>query len=153
MHHKLQAASTENLQQLLPLVQAYHQFEDIHMTDENRKQAVSSLISDSSLGGVWLIAVDDEIAGYIALTFGYSIEFGGRDAFIDEFYIRSEFRGQGLGKHTLRQIQEEVKALHIQALHLEVAQFNIGAQRLYNQAGFQTRTKYRLMSARLDCPS
>ena len=153
MHHRLQQASTEHLQTLLPLVQAYHQFEDIHMTDESRKQAIGSLLSDSSLGGVWLIVVDDAIVGYIALTFGYSIEFGGRDAFIDEFYIQSEFRGQGLGKQTLRQIQQEAKALDIQALHLEVAQLNTVAQRLYTQAGFQIRNKYRLMSARLGCLS
>ncbi len=149
MNHRLQRASIDNLPQLLPLVEAYHQFEDIHMTDESRNQAVLCLLSHSSLGGVWLIVADVAIAGYIALTFGYSIEFGGRDAFIDEFYIRPEFRGLGLGKQTLNQIQQEARALNIQALHLEVAQLNTRAQKLYTQANFKTRSKYMLMSARL----
>ncbi|MDV3349735.1 GNAT family N-acetyltransferase [Leptolyngbyaceae cyanobacterium CCMR0082] len=149
MHYRLQLASTDNLQQLLPLVEAYHEFERIHMTGKNRKQAIHGLLSDSSLGGIWLIVVDIAIAGYIALTFGYSIEFGGKDAFIDEFYIRPEFRGKGLGKQTLRQIQQEAKALDIHALHLEVAASNTRAQHLYAQTHFQARSKYMLMSAYL----
>ncbi len=149
MNHRLQRASVDNLPQLLPLVKAYHQFEAIHMTDESRKQAVLCLLSDSSLGGVWLIVVGVAIAGYIALTFGYSIEFGGKDAFIDELYIRPEFRGQGLGTQTLSQIQQEARALNIQALHLEVARLNTRAQKLYVQANFQSRSNYMLMSVRL----
>lgn len=149
MNHRLQRASINNLQQLLPLVEAYHQFEDIHMTDESRRQAVLCLLSDSSLGGVWLIVVDAAIVGYIALTFGYSIEFGGRDAFIDEFYIRPECRGQGLGTQTLSQIQQEARSLNIRALHLEVARLNTRAQEFYTQTNFQARSKYMLMSAQL----
>ncbi|ESA38389.1 acetyltransferase [Leptolyngbya sp. Heron Island J] len=149
MNYRLQRAVTDNLPQVLPLVQAYHLFENIQMTDESRNQAVGRLLSDSSLGGIWLIVVDTAISGYIALTFGYSIEFGGKDAFIDEFYIRPEFRGQGLGKHTLSQIQQEAKLLNIRALHLEVARLNTRAQKLYAQTNFQTRNKYMLMSARL----
>ena len=93
------------------------------------------------------------MAGYIALTYGYSLEFGGRDAFIDEFYIRPDFRGEGLGQTILGLIQQEAERLGIRALHLEVARTNLRAQRLYARANFQPRNKYVLMSATLGAPA
>ena len=39
--------------------------------------------------------------GYLVLTLGYSLEYGGRDAFIDEVYIRSSYRGRGIGTAAL----------------------------------------------------
>ena len=123
------------------------------MSDKDRSQAIQNLLSDLSLGGIWLIFSDTQIAGYIALTFGYSIEFGGKDAFIDELYIQPDFRGLGLGTKTLNQIQQEARALDIQAMHLEVDQQNIKAQKFYAQVNFQPRKKYMLMSAHLTLPN
>lgn len=148
-HHRLQLASINDVGLLLPLVEAYHSFEEIEMSNQHREQALQQLLSDPSLGRIWLIFTDSTLSGYIALTFGYSIEFGGQDAFIDELYIQPEFRGQGLGQQTLIKIQQEARALDIQALHLEVARQNTAAQRFYIQANFQSRNKYMLMSARL----
>ena len=146
---KLQLASVADMPIILPLVTAYHEFETIPGTDQYRQQALHHLLSDVSLGGIWLIVQDTHIVGYIALTFGYSIEFGGRDAFIDEFYICPGQRGQGLGTKALDLIQTEAKSLGVHALHLEVAHANKRAQRLYTQANFQARNKYLLMSANL----
>ncbi|MEM1254178.1 MAG: GNAT family N-acetyltransferase [Cyanobacteria bacterium P01_H01_bin.21] len=149
MNHNIRLASTDDIQQLLPLIKDFHTFEDIQISDEQRKQAINDLLSDPSLGGIWLILADTTVAGYIALTFGYSIEFGGKDAFIDELYIRPELQGLGLGKQTLIKIQQEAKAQTIQAMHLEVARQNTKAQKLYAHANFLPRKKYMLMSVSL----
>ncbi|MDA0267014.1 MAG: GNAT family N-acetyltransferase, partial [Cyanobacteria bacterium] len=79
----------------------------------------------------------------------YSLEFGGRDAFIDEFYLRSDCRGRGLGTDTLALIKTEAMALGIRALHLEVAHSNLPAQRLYERAQFKSRDQYKAMSLSL----
>ena len=149
----LQLASPDSLPQLITLVRTYHRFEDIHMTEQEREQALSNLLAAPSLGGIWLILKDAQVAGYIALTYGYSLEFGGRDAFIDEFYIRPDFRGEGLGQTILGLIQQEAERLGIRALHLEVARTNLRAQHLYARANFQPRNKYMLMSVRLGSPA
>ncbi|MGD1952961.1 MAG: GNAT family N-acetyltransferase [Leptolyngbyaceae cyanobacterium] len=149
MNHSIRLASTDDIQQLLPLIRDFHTFEGIHISDEQRQRAVNDLLSDLSLGGIWLILADTTIAGYVALTFGYSIEFGGKDAFIDELYIRPELQGQGLGNQTLIKIQQAAKAHNIQAVHLEVARQNTKAQKLYAHANFLPREKYMLMSVSL----
>ncbi len=37
---------------------------------------------------LWTIYWEDQVVGYIALTFGFSFEYKGRDAFIDEFFYK-----------------------------------------------------------------
>src|SRR5205823_9827247 len=43
----------------------------------------SVLLNDPSLGSAWLLFDDREAAGYAVLTVRFSIEHGGRDAFVD----------------------------------------------------------------------
>jgi hypothetical protein len=59
------------------------------------RSALKDLLKDPSRGVVWLICDGHSAVGYLALTFGYSLEFHGRDAFIDELYIRPTYRGRG----------------------------------------------------------
>jgi ribosomal protein S18 acetylase RimI-like enzyme len=133
---------------LLPLVKQYHAFEGIDMSDEDRVQALTPLLVDNSLGCILLIHTDGEVVGYLALCFGYSIEFRGRDAFIDEFFIIEPARHRGIGKAALRAAQRYAKELGILALHLEVAHDNTRARRLYESCHFTSRHRFHLMSWR-----
>lgn len=142
-------ASTQHLGLILPMVKAYHAFEGLAATDQEREHAVQMLLSNRALGGIWLIYRDGEPAGYIALCIGFTLEFGGHDAFVDEFYVRPEYRKQGLGAAALEQIKAEARNRGIKALHLEVAKTNVQARQLYSRAQFQARDKYVLMSVEL----
>jgi hypothetical protein len=50
------------------------------------RQALAELVADAALARVWVLLVDGEPVGYLALPFCYSIEYGGRDAFLDEVF-------------------------------------------------------------------
>ena len=131
MNITLQAAQPADLATLLPLVQAFHTHEQISLPPTQLKHALSQLLTNDTLGRIWLIQKTGETIGYIAICFGYSIEFLGRDGFIDEFFILPAYRGQGIGKFVLKRIQTEVQQLDIKALHLEVAKDNLRSQQLY----------------------
>lgn len=134
---------------LVPLVAAYHEFEGIALAPGVRAEAVARLLGGDNLGRIWLIITAGEVAGYIALAFGYSIEFAGRDAFVDEFFIAEAFRGRGIGRTVLQLVAVEAEHLGLRALHLEVAKTNTRAARLYTGAGFLPRAKYQLMTCAL----
>ena len=142
----IRKASKADLPQVLKLVRAYHEHEDIKLSDRQRETSVRSLINDRSLGGIWLVYSDDIPVGYIALCFGFSLEFSGREATVDEFYIMPEYRGKGLGTQVLEFIKAEAGKYDVKVLHLEVARSNKKARKLYAQAGFTAREKYVLMS-------
>ena len=150
MNIQLYQAEVHQLSDILPLVAAYHSFEQIPSCAAERESAIAQLLGDHRLGGLWLIEVDARPAGYIALCRGFSIEINGFDAFIDEFFLLPEFRGRGVGKVALAEIKRLAAALDINALHLEVARDNQPARKLYAGAGFQARDKYLLMSLPVD---
>lgn len=149
MNIQLQRAAPHHLTKVLPLVAAYHAFEHIDSSVQGRSAAVRHLLQNPDLGGIWLIEADTRLAGYIALCRGFSIEFNGYDAFVDELFLLPEFRGRGVGKQVLAQIGGEARKLDINALHLEVARDNRAARKLYAGAGFAARDKYLLMSLAL----
>jgi ribosomal protein S18 acetylase RimI-like enzyme len=108
--------------------------------------AIRQLLSDQTLGRVWLIRSGQETVGYLALTFVFSIEFGGRCAFIDELFVDAAHRGRGIGKEAVRQVCEvEGPTLGVRALFLEVSEKNVAASGLYRAIGF-VRREYGLMS-------
>jgi ribosomal protein S18 acetylase RimI-like enzyme len=104
------------------------------------------------LGKVWLIQPADVAVGYVAVCFGYSIEFQGRDAFVDEFFLIESARGQGIGRQALTFVRAAVADMGIVALHLEVARSNTRARRFYETLGFTARDRYHLMSCPLVMP-
>lgn len=146
----LELARPNDLGILLPLVRAYHAFEGISQSDESRRAAVAPLLGESKLGRIWLIEVDGTPVGYLAICFGYSIEFDGRDAFVDEFFVLESYRGRGIGRAALSSACDVARTLGIKALHLEVAGTNEKAKSLYQGTGFETRDRFHLMSRRLE---
>jgi GNAT superfamily N-acetyltransferase len=148
---ELEVAGAAQLATLLPLVRGYHEFEQFTMSDSERAAALAPLLQPgSSLGRVWLVYQGGEVLGYAALTFGYSIEFRGRDAFVDELFLVAAARGRGIGSAVLGRVKAQAAALGLVALHLEVARDNRQARRLYERWGFAAREQFHMMSCCLD---
>ncbi|MFB2981374.1 GNAT family N-acetyltransferase [Microseira sp. BLCC-F43] len=143
MEATFKPAETSDIDTLLILIQEFYQIEHLKF-DNNTCDALINLLNNKSYGGVWLIQHQEETIGYVVLTIGYSLEFHGRDAFIDELYIRSNYWGQGIGTKTLDYMQEVCRSLGIKALHLEVDRVNTKAQEVYHRFGFQDHDRYLL---------
>jgi ribosomal protein S18 acetylase RimI-like enzyme len=86
----------------------------------------------------WLLEIEHKFAGYVVLTFGFSLEYGGIDAYVDELWINPEFRGLGFATQTLEFLTLECQKLNIVALHLEVDSTNQIAKKLYAKTGFES---------------
>lgn len=146
MKTTLHTAGAAHMMSLLPMVEAFYALERIPFDAARSRAALAPLLGASELGRVYLIDVDGEPGGYCVVCFGYSLEFGGRDAFIDEIFLEETYRGKGIGRVVLDRVAEEARATGIKALHLEVERNNAPAQKLYDRAGFEKRVKYFLMT-------
>ncbi|HAA27466.1 MAG TPA: GNAT family N-acetyltransferase [Cyanobacteria bacterium UBA8553] len=141
MEINFKIANKSDHETLLELIQEFYEVEHLPF-DDNTIRALVKILNDESLGRVWLIQDGQEAIGYVVLTFGYSLEFRGRDALIDELYIREGYRRQGVGTNTLQFVEDVCSSLEVEALHLEVARGNTAAQSLYRQAGFADHDRY-----------
>lgn len=121
--------------------------EDGHPVDSRAEAAMVVLLSRPELGQALMIEHDDKIVGSIILCFGFSIEFGGVDAIIDEFYVEPDYRGRGIGRAAMDALEDWAGRSSIVALHLEVMADN-PAYQLYRRQGYVDRES-RFMSKRL----
>jgi GNAT superfamily N-acetyltransferase len=111
------------------------------------RRAFLELLRDPGLGRVLLVEGDAPL-GYLVLAFGFSLEFGGRDAFVDELFVIAEERGRGFGTALLRRAEELAAGSGIRALHLEVEFTNESARELYLRSGYEAHSR-QLMTRRL----
>lgn len=92
-----------------------------------------------------IIEWDGEKAGYALASVTYSNEAGGMCLWIEEVYILSAFRGQGIAKQLFAFIEREWIPEHgIKRVRLEVTENNQAAIGLYKQIGFEL-LKYQQM--------
>ena len=122
---------------MLNLARAFHK-EDKHPLSEQGERALNHLLSDRTYGLVFKIEASRSVIGYAVLCFGYSVELGGRDAFLDDFYIVPSERGHGLGRSVMDALIDIARKAGCAALHLEVVAGN-RAHAFYRRLGFRDR--------------
>jgi ribosomal protein S18 acetylase RimI-like enzyme len=132
---RLRLATLEDLADLLPRTTALNAHEGIALDPAVLEAALERLLRDGSLGSAWLVERDGAAIGYAIATFGYDLEFGGRDATLTELWIDPPARGQGAGGEALALLVPELRARGVGALHLQVRPDN-PALRLYQRSGF-----------------
>jgi ribosomal protein S18 acetylase RimI-like enzyme len=121
---------------LLTLMQEYYAFDGHGFDREKARVALTALLRDANLGATWLILDGSAPVGYIVLCFGYSLEWLGRDAFVDDLYLREEYRGRGWGRATMTFVEDAARERGIRVLHLGVVKGNERALQLYRKLGF-----------------
>ena len=146
MSAALTLAKPEHLDRLTALVAAFHEEAAIKTTPEERTAGVGPLLDGIPHGCAYLIGPPRAPIGYIVICFGWSVEFGGLDAIIDELYIRPGVRGRGIATEALTALPKALSAYGLRAIHLEVDKDNPAAIKLYKRAGFAPREKYMFMS-------
>lgn len=122
---------------LLEFMEAYYEYDGHGFDREKARGALVELLRDSRFGRAWLVLDGDRAVGYVVLCFGYSLEWLGRDAFVDEFYLRGEYRRRGWGRQTMDFVEQEARAAGVRTLHLEVVQKNTRALDVYRKMGFR----------------
>jgi len=131
----LRVATVDDLVEIFPRTRALQDHEGIEISDAALESALRTLLASPELGGVWLITRDDATIGYAIVSYGFDLEFGGRDAFLTELFVDEAARKSGAGRQALALLEPELRARHIKAVHLQVRPEN-PAMRLYERSGF-----------------
>jgi GNAT superfamily N-acetyltransferase len=141
---ELVPVSGADLPLLEQLVRAYY-LEDGHTFRADRQPAaLAALVADEPFGRCCLIRLDARPVGYVVLALTFSVEAGGREACVDEFYLIPEVRNRGLGSRALTLVEAEARKVHVRRIFLEVQRGN-RAIGLYRRAGYVDHDRF-LMS-------
>jgi diamine N-acetyltransferase len=138
-YHLAQHTDTETL---IPMMRGLYAYDGSKFDEANARAALAGLLDDPTLGRVWLTLGDGTPIGYVVLCFGYSLEYRGRDAIVDELYLVAQYRDQGIGRQMLSFVEAQCRELGIRALHLEVERANTRAQAVYRRQGFFSHERF-----------
>jgi ribosomal protein S18 acetylase RimI-like enzyme len=95
-----------------------------------------------AFGAIWMVCQGSKPIGYIILTIGFSFEFYGHDAFIDELYIDAGYRRRGYGRQAVEFLEKRAREMGVHAVHLEVDRGNDPAFELYRRAGYEDHDRF-----------
>jgi ribosomal protein S18 acetylase RimI-like enzyme len=141
---QLTLVTLPDLDQFMPLMEGFYTHFGYPFERAEHRLVVENFLENPHLGSLWFIETEDERAGYLALTYGFTFEFLGRDAFVDELFVLEPFRNRGFGEAALKQIQVKAPELGLVAIHLQTESYNTRAKRLYEQVGFNDKGRATL---------
>lgn len=129
---------------LLPMMRALAKQnpEVIPFKESSARAAFHQFLSLPAFGRIWLLHAGAELVGYVILTIGFSFEFRGHDAFIDELYIVPTHRRRGFGLQTMAFVEQAAREMGVNAIHLEVDPGNDSALELYRRIGYVDHDRF-----------
>jgi ribosomal protein S18 acetylase RimI-like enzyme len=145
----LRPAALADVPALLDLQAAYYAEDEYPFAESVAGKVWRGLLSNPGFGRAWVIEAQSQLVGYVVMTLGYSLEYRGQDAFVDELYVAPARRRQGFAHLALAAVEAACMDLGVKALHLEVERDKTGAQALYRRWGFADRQRV-LMTKRID---
>lgn len=130
-----------DIETIVTLMQEFYAIDNYPIDIEASKALFEEFIANKNLGKSWLILSDNQLVGYIILTFVFSFEYQGKIAFLDELYLSEKARGKGIGSKAIEFIQNESHKLSLKLIYLEVEQHNEKAQKLYLAHDFELHNR------------
>lgn len=95
---------------------------------------IENCVNDSPYLEGYVLEVSGEVQGYAMVAKSFSTEYGKPCIWIEDLYIKNEYRGLGLGSDFLNYIKVKYPDC---ILRLEVEEENEGAVRIYQKNGFE----------------
>ena len=129
---------------LMPMMHglAEHEPDALPFDESAVRTAFRQFLSLPAFGRVWLLYESSALVGYVVLTLGFSFEFHGHDAFIDELYIAGDHRRRGFGRQALAIVEQKAREMGVNAIHLEVDHGNDSALELYRRSGYRDHHRF-----------
>ena len=129
---------------LLPMMRSLAEQEPgkILFDEAAARATLRQFASLPGFGRIWLLHEGRALVGYIIVTIGFSFEFHGHDAFIDELFIQPEYRRRGYGRQAVAFVEERAREMGVTAVHLEVDHGNDPALELYRRSGYEDHGRF-----------
>jgi ribosomal protein S18 acetylase RimI-like enzyme len=144
----LEPVTPDSAPQVVAWMRDLYEHERIAFDAAAAQATLAELLAHPEWGRAWLLCADGKPAGYAVVALAFSLEFGGRNAFLDELFVRPSARGRGVGSIALRLLQHACRQMGARSVALEVSLDNTRAEALYRREGFTSNGR-QLMTRRL----
>jgi ribosomal protein S18 acetylase RimI-like enzyme len=135
MVRKVQQSDRDNY---IMLIEEFYNSDGVahKIPSKNFRITFDKIIDSGIYADGYIFEYDGNPVGYALTAKTYSNEAGGIVIWIEEVYVKEEFRSKGLGKEFFDFIENEFDG-KMKRMRLEVREDNIRAIKLYEQLGFK----------------
>jgi ribosomal protein S18 acetylase RimI-like enzyme len=131
------SAQATDISTLIDLMQEFYAESGYALNRAWAEASFLALLRNKTHGETRLVCVDGRVVGYVVLTFRFSMEFGGLDAWIDDLFVQPAFRRRGVARYALQDLFTECHRRGALAVHVEVGKENAAAKSLYGGFGLK----------------
>lgn len=107
------------------------------VADDTLKRNIKACIGDNPFIEGFVFFQQDNIAGYGMVAKSFTTEFGGNCIWVEDLYVKPEYRGSGIGTQFLSYVEQRFQGEAV-LLKLEVEQSNFGAMNVYRRCGYES---------------
>lgn len=134
----IRTMKNEDMEEVLDMMRVFYDSPAVlHKTSETvLRRDIEDCVGDNPFIEGFVFEEKDQIAGYSMLAKSYSTEFGGNCIWIEDLYIKTEYRGSGIGTQFFSYLEEKCDK-DIVRLRLEVERSNERAIEVYKKCGYQ----------------
>ena len=105
-------------------------------SEEVLRRDIRDCVGDVPFMEGFVFEKENQIAGYSMIAKSYSTEYGGICIWIEDLYIKPEYRGSGIGTQFFSYLEEQYGENAVR-LRLEVEKDNARAIGVYKKCGYQ----------------
>lgn len=138
-------ANKNHRQKIIELLELQLREHAIMTSVERITSAVDGIFANNNFGVLHVAEIENQIIGVSCLSFIWTIEHGGKAAWIEELYVLPQFRNSGIGTKLLTATIEYAKKENCSALDLEVEDDHARVKKLYERQGFHAHTRTRFV--------
>jgi GNAT superfamily N-acetyltransferase len=142
-----------DLEIVLDLLSRQFKEHEIEVVENRLRYAIDAMLADSNLGFFLLAQCGESIIGLACVSFCWTLEHGGKSAWLDELYVLPEFRSHGIGSALLDSALKNAQDQGCAAVDLEVDIEHRRAESLYQCFGFQPLPRSRWVKSLPDISS
>lgn len=108
----------------------------VHPSEEILRRTLTDALSDNPYLEAYGFEEDGMLVGYSMLAKSYSTEAGGRCIWIEDIYIKPEYRGRGFGTALLTFVEQRYRG-QVARIRIEAEPENGRAMAVYRKAGYE----------------
>jgi GNAT superfamily N-acetyltransferase len=142
--HPIERVTERSLDEILPLLRAYCEFNRVNPSDDELVAISRALIADPAREGVQFIARDNagQPAGFATLLWTWATWASGRIGILADLYVAPHARRTGIAQALLNACRDDCRAHGARGLTWSTASDNTAARLLYKQVGASNRDNW-----------
>lgn len=136
MTFQIKKAELEDVSQIIALIREFAEYEKLSDFCEVTEERLSAaLFGETKVAEAIIVFQEETPVGYAIFYPNFASFRGQRGMYLEDIYIRQEFRGAGLGEAMLKRIAKIADERGFERIDFQVLEWNAPAIKFYEKLG------------------